>query len=775
MIAVIIVHGVVGGLLFASGRTLAHRAFLVAALVPLASTIWLLTRLPRVIDGEVLTERVDWVPQLGLGFDLRLDGFAALMMLLVSGIGIAVCLYSASYFSPRSEGLGRTAGLLVLFAGAMLTLVLADNMLLLYTGWELTSITSYLLIGNDHTKLHARAAALHALLVTSLGGLVMLAGFVLVGQAAGTYRLSEIVASPPSGTSVSVGLALVLVGAFSKSAQYPFHSWLPGAMAAPTPVSAYLHSATMVKAGVYLIARFAPAFATIGIWRPMVLGVGAFTMIAGGLRAMRQHDLKLLLAFGTVSQLGFLIVLFGAGTPAATAAGCTMLFAHAVFKAALFMCVGTVDRHVGTRDLRRIPALGPGWRFFGVVTCASAASMAGIPLLFGFIGKEAGFEALDDGAFTGSAWTLAAIVAGSALTVAYSWRFVWGMFGPARQRHEHVERASAVRTSERPAALYVLPIALLSAVTVVFGIGSSALDGITDAAASSLYGTRLGVHLALWHGFNLALLLSALAIVIGSALFVARRPVGRLLATGSAVPTGTSVYLQVLRGTNQLATRVTGVVQNGSLPIYAGVTLLTAAVVPGSMLLLHVAWPGMPRFAENPAQVLVVGVLLAAALATAAVRRRFSAALFLGTVGYAMAGLFVVQGAPDLALTQVAIETLSTVLFVLVLRRLPDRFERTSTTRRRVVRLAISALVGITVFAFAIVSRSAREAEPVSTEMIERSYPDGHGKNVVNVILVDIRGFDTMAEITVLASAAIGAVALARAGRRRRPKDEVAT
>ena len=305
--------------------------------------------------------------------------------------------------------------------------------------------------------------------------------------------------------------------------------------------------------------------------------------------------------------------------------------------------------------------------------------------------------------------------------------------------------------------------------SLVFGVVPAVLDGIVGRTVGALHpavGEVIDPHLALWHGANLPLVLSIVAVGAGVALFAARSRVERTLAVGARVPTGTAVYLWLLRGTNTLADRVTAVVQSGSLPIYAGVTLATAALVPGATLLLAASWPGLPEVADNPAQVVVCAVLLAAALATAAVRRRFSAALFLGTAGYAMAALFVVQGAPDLALTQVAIETLSTVLFVLVLRRLPSRFERTSTMRRRVLRVVVSASVGVTVFAFAILSRAARTELPVSTEMIERAYPDGHGKNVVNVILVDIRGLDTMGEITVLAAAAIGAVALARVGRR---------
>ena len=329
--------------------------------------MWLVVRLPGVVDGDVLTSHVDWIPPLGVGFDLRLDGFAALMLVLVAGIGVLVVAYSARYFSAPTPRDGRLLGLLVLFAGAMVGLVLADDLLVLYGFWELTSVTSFLLIGHDHEQPKARAAALQALLITGAGALAMLAGFIILGQAAGTYRLSAILADPPDGGVVTVALVLILLGAFTKSAQMPFHSWLPGAMVAPTPVSTYLHSATMVKAGVYLVARFSPAFADVAMWRPVVVTVGVVTMIGGGLRALRQTDLKLLLAYGTVSQLGFMIAVFGWGTPTADVAGCIMLLAHGAFKAASFMVVGIVDHQRGTRDVRLLPAAPvpvgvPCWR-----------------------------------------------------------------------------------------------------------------------------------------------------------------------------------------------------------------------------------------------------------------------------------------------------------------------------------------------------------------------------------------------------------------------------
>jgi multicomponent Na+:H+ antiporter subunit A len=765
VIALLALHLVLGSAVVAAGDRLGRRGLVLGAVAPLATAIWLVGRLSGVLDGAVIEQRVTWVPALDLALDLRLDAFAALMTVLVAGVGVAVMAYGRWYFAADHPHLGRLAGLLVLFAGAMLGVVWADNLLVLYTAWELTSVTSYLLIGNDHTDPRARAAALHALLVTVAGGLVMLGGFVVLGQAAGSYRLSELLVARPSGGAVTVGLALVLVGVATKSAQYPFHGWLPGAMAAPTPVSAYLHSATMVKAGIYLLARLAPVFAVTGFWRPTVAVVGLVTMVAGGLRALRQHDLKLLLAFGTVSQLGFLTVLFGLGTSQAVEAGCLLLLVHGAFKAALFMVVGILDRQTGTRDLRELPVLGRGWGLTVGVLVVSAASMAGLPLLAGFVAKEAAYAGVWESGVAGRGWILAGLVGGSALTVAYSARMVWGVLVVPRRR------TSASPGHELPPAppplAFALPGGGLALASVVVGLWPGRLDALVGGAGRSL-GRTAATHLAIWHGAHLPLALSAITLGLGTGLFLARAPVARVLRTGARIPSSGDAYLAVLRALNRTATAVTGVVQNGSLPIYAAVILLTAALAPAVTLLRSGEWAGWPALVDHPGHVPVALLIVGSAVAAATNRRRVSAVIFLGVTGYAMAALYVLQGAPDLALTTVAIETLSTVLFILVLRHLPVRFERRASPPRRVLRLVAAAAIGLSVFLVALVAGGSRTADPVSAEMVERSLPDGHGRNVVNVILVDFRGFDTMGEITVLAAAAIGMAALARAGRRPR-------
>jgi multicomponent Na+:H+ antiporter subunit A len=770
--ALVGLHAVLGLGVLAVARPLGRRAFLVAGLAPFAVAVWAATQAGRVLDGQVVTATTAWAPRLGLTLDLRLDGFALLMVVLVAGVGTLVFAYGWHYFAG-SQRAGKAAGLLVLFAGSMLGVVLADNVLVLYLCWELTSVTSFLLIGLDDRDAGARGAALHALLVTGAGGLAMLGGLIVIANEARTYRLSAILEAPPSGTAVSVALVFVLLGAFTKSAQYPFHSWLPGAMVAPTPISAYLHSAAMVKAGVYLVARFAPAFAPMGIWRPLVVAVGLTTMIAGGLRALRPWDLKQLLAFGTISQLGFLMVLFGLGQPEATVAGCALLLAHALFKAALFMVVGIVDHGLHTRDIRALPELGPAWSPTRLVAAVSAASMAAVPPLAGFIAKETAYGALVHGTGADRA-VLAGIVIGSVLTVAYSLRFAVALvrpalvqpLAPALGADPPVRAADG--TDHPPSAAFLAPAGLLALLTVGLGLVPGPWSELVDTAAHTL-DHRAHAHLVLWHGVNAALVLSVLTLGLGTALFAARHRMAVLQQRFSPTFTGTDGYDAVVRAVLRAAARTTAVVQSGSLPVYAAVILTTAVVAPSAALVAGDWWPGWPPLLGSPAHVAVSGLLIGGAVSATVTRRRFGAALLLGVVGYGMALLFVVQGAPDLALTQFAAETLSVLVFLLVLRSLPDRFEQPTPAVRVVPRLVVSVLVGLFMAGMALVAAGSRTAAPVSGDMSARAYPEGYGRNVVNVILVDIRGMDTLGEITVLVAAAIGVVSLVRVGRRPRP------
>jgi len=737
---------------------LGRRVFLLVALAPAATAGWAATQAAAVLDGSPVVSTTAWVPGLGLTLGLRLDPLALLMVVLVSGVGTLVIAYCAWYFAPGQAGLGRFAGVLTGFAGAMLGLVLADDLLLLYVFWELTSVTSWLLIGFDDTDAGSRRAAQQALLVTTLGGLVMLLGFILLVQEAGTTSLAAMLADPPTGGTVPVALLLILVGAFTKSAQVPFHPWLPAAMAAPTPVSAYLHAAAMVKAGVYLVARLAPAFAMVGVWRPVVLTVGLATMVVGGWRALRQCDLKRVLAFGTVSQLGFLMVLLGAGTREAALAGAALLLAHGLFKATLFLVVGVVDHATGTRDLRLLSGVGRSAPLLAVVTVLAALSMAGAPPLLGFVAKEAALEALRADPFV-----LAGVLLGSVLTVAYSARFVWGAFARKPGVPDTVVRA--------PAAGLLAPVVVLGVAGLVLGLLPGLADPLVQAYAASYEVGPEPEHLALWHGVNAALGWSALALALGAALFGAREPVRLLQRRASRVlgrVDADRTYDATLSAVDRLARRSTAVVQTGSLPVYLATVLLTVVLLPGTALVTSTRVTADVTLWDSSLQAVVGVVIAVAAVCAARARRRFTAVLHLGAVGYGVAVLFVLQGGPDLALTQFLVETLALVIFVFVLRRLPSSFRRRPLRLSQGVRVAVALSMGAFVTLAVLVTGQARTRPPASQAYLDQALTQGGGSNVVNVVLVDFRGFDTLGEITVLAVAAMGIASLVLAGRGRR-------
>ncbi|MEN9802739.1 MAG: Na(+)/H(+) antiporter subunit, partial [Actinomycetota bacterium] len=778
MTAILITHILVGAFLVLLGDRVGRRGFLIAALAPLVTLVWIATNSSSIIDGAVHSRSFDWIPRLDLTIDVRVDALSLVMLLLVAGIGILVCIYSYRYFSASKPALGRLSGLLTLFAGSMTGLVVSDHLLTLFVFWELTSVTSYLLIGNDDRNPRARDAATSAILITGSGGLVLLAGLVLLGQQLGTYRISEIMTSAPVGSVSWVAVVLVLIGAFTKSAQFPFSAWLPGAMVAPTPISTYLHAATMVKAGVYLVARLAPALGDVSVWRPVVFVIGSITMVFGGWRALRQVDLKLLLAHGTVSQLGLMMIVVGAGHYSMAQAGILLLLAHGAFKAALFMVVGIIDHQTGTRDVRRLTRLGSGWRAIEVTSVLAAASMAGVPPLLGFVAKEKILAGTIDGSFAGARMLTVVIVLGSILTFAYSARFVLGVFG----RLTSPESGDVIASARPPLVSLSVPPILLGVLALVTGVVPQVIGSLVRAATQTLHPSSTPKEVELWAGFNTALLLSAGVIAAGSVLVIGRMRVARLQQRVhhlvEPLPSGDSVFWWIVAAVLRFAKRTTRIIQSGSLPVYVMVILGVGIV--GIATPAIGSFDSFPGWVGSSTQLAPLAFIVIAAIGATRVKRRISAALLLGAVGYGMAGLYVVSGAPDLALTQFAIETLATVLFVLVLRVLPRDFDsdRPTTSRRSLIssiRLLTSVAVGVGIFVFALVAAQARESVPapsVSEEMLERSVPDAYGSNVVNVILVDFRGMDTLGEITVLVVAALGVVALARSGGRRRLTDE---
>lgn len=743
---------------------LGRRGFWVLALPSAATFVWALTQSPAVLSGSqalIPVESHRWVSTIGLDLVFRLDALSWLLTLVAGGIGALVLVYCSAYFEADEPGLGRFAGCLTGFSGAMLGLVTADNMLVLYIFWELTTVLSYLLVGHKPESTAGRSAATQALVVTTFGGLAMLVGIILIGEQNHTYLRSEILAQARHGSlDLSVvtvwGVVLILLGAVSKSALVPFHFWLPGAMAAPTPVSAYLHAAAMVKAGVYLVARLAPAYADLPAWKITVLVLGGATMLIGAYRSLRQHDLKLLLAYGTVSQLGFLILLVGAGTSDAALAGVTMLLAHALYKGGLFLVVGTIDHAAGTRDLRELSGLRRSMPWLAVAATVCAASMAGLPPLLGFIGKEAAYAAFADHLGSGPAetpWVLAVLVVGSICTVAYSARFVWGAF--------RTDPAIAPTPVHRPGPVLVGVPLVLAACTLVAGLAPSVLEPALRAYADTVGPTPAEGHLALWHGINLTLMLTLLTWLAGAALYAGRRPVEAAQARMPNVPSAEGAYRVVMRSLDRSSLEVTGAVQRGSLPLSLGLILLVFLVLPGGAVLLTTHWSALPvQLADSPAQVIVAALTAVAAIAAVRSRRRLRAVLLVGVTGYACALIFLLDGAPDLALTQVLVESVSIIVFVLVLRRLSGRFNDDSSRANRVMRACFGTAVGVAATALCLAIPPARTAPPASTGLADAAVTYGGGDNIVNVILVDVRAWDTMGELSVVLAAATGIASL---------------
>ncbi|WP_341715580.1 Na+/H+ antiporter subunit A [Micromonospora sp. FIMYZ51] len=751
MLALVAVHALTAVIAPALVRLWGRQALYLVALAPGATLVWALAQTNGVRSGDPVVETVSWVPQLGLELALRMGTLSWLLVVLVGGVGALVLAYSARYFRSDDPGLGRFAAVFVAFAGAMLGLVVSDDLLLLYVFWELTTVFSYLLIGYDPAKRASRRAAMQALLVTTLGGLAMLAGFIMLGQHAGTYRWSEVAENLPGGSYLAVAVLLILLGALSKSAIFPFSFWLPGAMAAPTPVSAYLHAAAMVKAGVFLVALMGPAFAGLTPWRPVLLVTGLITMFLGGWTALRQVDLKLLLAYGTVSQLGLLMVILGAGTRDTALAGAAMVLAHALFKATLFLTVGVIDHSTGTRDLRELSGVGRKAPALAVVAGLAAASMAGLPPMAGFVAKEAAVEALLHGTAVDLA-VLAGVIFGSVLTVAYTLRFLWGAFA---------DKADTPITVVKPISWpFLAPAALLAVAGAAAGLLAPAVDRLL-APYADLYptGSDPGYHLALWHGLTPALGLSVLAVAGGVGLFLLMRR-ERVRTTLRLPFDGAAAYGKAIAGVDRLAVELTGATQRGSLPFYLGVILVVLVVLPGGALLAGSPWPQRFHLWDTPLQVVAGAVVAVAAVMAARALRRLTAMILVGVAGYGIALLFVLHGAPDLALTQFLVETVTIVMFVLVLRRLPEKFSERPIRSSRRGRVAIGVAVGAVTAGMAYVAAGARQAIPVSVGFPDEAVSYGGGKNVVNVTLVDIRAWDTMGEIAVLVVAATGVASL---------------
>jgi len=735
-----------------------------AGAAPLLGLALLGAMTPAVLDGAVLRQSWPWLPQIGLDLTLRLDGLAWMFAGLVLGIGALVVLY-AHYYLSAQDSARRFYSCLLLFMGAMLGMVLSGNLLLLMVFWELTSISSFLLIGFWSHRRDAREGARMALVVTAGGGLALLGGVLLVGRIVGSFDLDVVLASGELIRSSALypwALLLVLAGIFTKSAQFPFHFWLPHAMAAPTPVSAYLHSATMVKAGVFLLARLHPALAGSELFFYVVSGIGATTLLVGAWNAIFQHDLKGLLAYSTISHLGLITLLFGLSTPMAVVAGVFHILNHATFKASLFMAAGIIDHETGTRDMRRLGGLRRLMPITSALAIIASLAMAGIPLLNGFLSKEMLFaEALATGGpqWMRTAMSSAALLAGI-LGVAYSLRFVHDTFFGKGPLDIDV-------VPHEPPRWMKMPVAVLVLICLAVGIAPAlTVAPVLHAAAQAILGPAMPAYsLSVWHGFNLPLAMSAVGVAGGIALYFGLRRLTDLYAARNR-PVGKQLFQRGMDALFGLAQRLTHALANGSLQRMLLALVLAAVVAAAAPFVAAPSWPAWPAAQPMP----LLGwalwlVMLACALGGLFLyRQRLLAVIVVGGTGLMVALAFVFLSAPDLALTQLMVETVTLALMLLGMNYLPAQSppERAAWRKRRDALIAIVAGGGLAALAYTMMTLPPNT---MAGEMLRRALPEAYGHNVVNVILVDFRGFDTFGEITVFGIAALVVHALLRRSR----------
>ena len=745
--------------------------FLMAALVPLIRRLtgrwtgWVLAALPAVLfvyfasqipaisSGLMVREHWPWFPGMNIHLGFTLDGLSLLFALLITLIGSCVFIYAGAYLE-RHPDLGRFFVILMAFMASMLGLVLADNLVALFVFWELTSITSYLLIGFHHEDDKARKSALQGLFVSVIGGFFLLVGIMLLGVYGGSYSLQTLINEAPqwvAGAPITLIMICILGGTFTKSAQFPFHFWLPNAMAAPTPVSAYLHSATMVKAGVYLMARLNPAFGDLPLWTLLLTLFGGTTMLVGAWLSYTHTDAKKVLAYSTIMALGTLTMLIGIGTDYAMVAFAVFLLAHSLYKGALFMVAGSLDHETGTKNLSKMGGLSRLMPWTAAAALLAGLSLAGVPPLFGFIGKELMLEAVLSASVLAHVVLIMAVLAAiftAAIAAAVAIKPFYGSL-KATPKHAH----------EAPIGMLVGPL-LLAALSLLFGIfpGMPELL-VVSAAVTSVAGAPIDFYLALWHGLNLPLLLSVLGLSGGALLFWlwprSRRVLARLNERVEPI-TPEQGYFKFLDGLIGLCHWQTKILQNGKMGNYMIVLVMTTVILVGWTLVqqsgihFRLSWQDV-----NFYEAMIVGLMMVTAIYAIFTRSRLGAVATMGVLGFMVALTFVLFSAPDLGITQVLVETLTVILLVLVLFRLPG-FARFSTLYEIFRDGFVAVSFGLLMTLLILSTLEHQLFPPISQYFIEASYPEALGRNIVNVILVDFRALDTLGELFVLGIAALG-------------------
>lgn len=769
--------------------------FLLAILVPIlyklfrqVHTGWFVLPLPILLfsyfisfititsDQQTVTKSFSWIPALGIDFTAKIDGLGLLFALLITGIGALVVLYSIYYLSKEKEKLNTFYVYLLLFMGAMLGVVLSDNLIVLYTFWEFTSFSSFLLIGYWYDREKSRYGAQKSMIITVLGGLSMLGGIILLYLMTGTFSITEIIGQSNEIITNPLfvpALLCFLLGAFTKSAQFPFHIWLPDAMEAPTPVSAYLHSATMVKAGIYLVARMSPVFAEHGLWLWLVAGFGILTLFWGSFSAVKQTDLKAILAFSTVSQLGMIMSLLGIGAAAlhfdsiddsyftvATTAAVFHLINHATFKGSLFMVAGIVDHETGTRDIRKLGGLMNFMPITFTLAIIGTFSMAGLPPFNGFLSKEMFFtgmvRVLEMDIYNLETWgILFPVIAwiASVFTFIYSMILVFKTF-TGKFQPEKLEK----KPHEAPIGMLISPI-ILASLVIIIGFFPNILSNsiISPAQAAIMPGFEYDVHISFWHGFTPELFMTLGVIALGVLLFKTLPKWRRVYDLAPEKLTLNRFYDGILERVQKGSMNLTDTYMNGSIRNYL-VYIFTFFII---ILTTTLFWKDAFKFdTSNVTAIRISEVVLALVIAVASitilfVKSRLTSIILLGAVGYTVALFFVIFRAPDLALTQLVIETISVALFLLCFYHLP-KLKDEERMPFKITNALVSIGVGAVITLIALSAHSNKLFDSISQYYIENTYEEAAGKNMVNVILVDFRGFDTMFEITVLAIAALG-------------------
>lgn len=744
-------------------RKLKHSIGKFVAVLPLSLTLFFAFLLSSLSPQAPLRSHIPWSEYLGVSLSFSLDGLSGLFALIICFVGALIMVYAGDYLHGRSE-IGRFYALLLAFMASMLGVVLSDNLISLFVFWELTSLSSFLLIGFEHEHEKARKSALQALLVTSIGGLAMLAGFLVLGGVAGTYEISLLLKRGDevrASAAYLPALLLILAGAFTKSAQFPFHFWLPNAMSAPTPVSAYLHSATMVKAGIYLLARLSPVLSTTPSWFYLVGGTGAVTMLVGSVLALGQTDLKLLLAYMTVMALGALTMLLGIGSSIAIKAAVVFLMVHSLYKGALFLVAGSIDHGTGTRDILQLGSLAKKMPALAAVTVVAALSMAGLPPLLGFVGKELVYKAaLNETGASALAFIVAAVFAkATAVTIS-----AIVAFKPFFQKRQDTA-AKAMSEAQGPSFGMILGPLVLATLGLVFGLWPGLISSsLVAPAVKVISGSDVGIELHAWPELNVATLLSGISIAVGCIGFVywprilpkLQLWIRRIARFGAG-----NIYEQSLIGMQGLAGGQTNLLQCGALGLYIGVIAIVVTIgispSPGDLfeVKLFAEWSQITFY-----EWILAGLIGLGSIYSIFARSMLGAFASLGITGYAIALIYVLHGAPDLALTQIFVETLTIVLATLVIGRVIE-FPAIQESRCVVIRDAVISCAFGAALAMQLSAVLTATFDPYLSEYFsENSVPGGFGRNIVNVILVDFRAIDTLGEITVIAIAAFGIHAL---------------